>query len=273
MGFNAASAFMLIDREIHKNNLLVFWILVRSLYNALPSVGPFGPVIFMCLSTSQLLSSWIKAPHDLNSYEAPSISSQPLRSYLAFLDWQSGIMKVDRVWASKPGRNIPRPCFLVHPNQVSIPKITLLIYSQNCEEHAVYFFVDSLFRALRLYFPLHFMLTAMSKDKSVPYFLENLIRSSVFLAGYCSAACVSQFLSFQIIIILGYSACTVHRVLPRVSVSRLSLMLHVWVAGLFILLERPRRQVELAMYCSTYALDSVYRFIRTTELGKSMHNG
>eukprot|EP01127_Copromyxa_protea_P023255 TRINITY_DN8662_c0_g1_i1.p1 TRINITY_DN8662_c0_g1~~TRINITY_DN8662_c0_g1_i1.p1 ORF type:complete len:368 (+),score=19.79 TRINITY_DN8662_c0_g1_i1:32-1135(+) len=230
MGFNGGATFLLLDRDIHKNSVLVFWILVRSLYNALPSIGPYGPAICMCLSASQLLGSWIKAPQELD------------QNYLGFLDWQSGVMRPDRIWAAK--QTVPpvrRPCFLVHPNQ-------------SCETHFVYFFIDGLFRAMRLYFPLHLMLTLMSKDKSIPQFLENLLRSCVFLAGYCSMA--------------WYSACTVHRVLP-IGVSRLSLMLHTWVAGLFILCERPRRQVELAMYCSTYALDSVYKFIRTTELGKT----
>jgi len=204
--------------------------LTRSLYNTLPSIGPAGPVLFMCLSASQLLSSWIKAPQDLN------------RAYLSFLDWQGGIIKADRYFTRRETLPILRPCWLVHPNH-------------NCEEHLVYFFADGLLRAARLYAPLHAMLTLMSKEKSVGYFMENMVRSCVFLAGYCSAA--------------WYSACLVHRILPKVGVSRLSLMLHTWIAGLFVMLERPGRQVELALYCSTYALDSVYKFFKTTELGKT----
>jgi len=43
--------------------------------------------------------------------------------------------------------------------------------------------------------------------------------------------------------------------------SRLTLLLHTWVAGLALLVERRGRQVELAAYCATYAADIVFRFL------------
>lgn len=126
-GASGAAAGMLIDRKIHHNSILVFWILVRSLYNALPSFGPIGPVVFMCLSASQLLSSWIRAPHDLNKYAEDMCLLLTTRSYLAFLDYQSGVFKSDRLWASG-NQFIARPCFLVHPNHVRNSSIVLLTF-------------------------------------------------------------------------------------------------------------------------------------------------
>ena len=37
-------------------------------------------------------------------------------------------------------------------------------------------------------------------------------------------------------------------------------MCHLWTGGLATLIERPSRRPELAAYCLTFALESVYRY-------------
>lgn len=97
-------------------------------------------------------------------------------------------------------------------------------------------------KAVKLYAPLHLVLFAMSKRRSVSSFFMNLSRSAVFLTAYCAMALCS--------------GCVIYRFIPR---SRLTLISHTWLAGLPILFERQGRRVELAAYVTTYALDSLYR--------------
>jgi len=179
----------------------------------------------MCLSASQLLSSWIFAP-----------PSQLNKSFRSFLNWQGGQFVDDITFYQRfepPG--LTNACFAIHPDS-------------SCSFYFAHFFISGLFRALRLYFPLHALLFITSQKKSIPHFLENLARSCLFLSAYCT---------------LGWaSACIYYSFFP--VISRTTLAMHTWISGFSVLLERPGRRSELAIYCLTYAMDSFYRWYRET---------
>jgi len=42
--------------------------------------------------------------------------------------------------------------------------------------------------------------------------------------------------------------------------------MHTWLAGFAVLVEHPVRRAELATYCCTYALDSLYRWAVSSKL-------
>lgn len=92
---------------------------------------------------------------------------------------------------------------------------------------------------------------------SAEILLVNVIRSCAFLATYVTLA--------------WSSGCFVSKIFPKIPFSRFSTFLHLWVGGLATELERPKRQAELAAYCLTYAIDSVWNYVKTTERGKHVH--
>jgi len=224
IGLIAGPIFLILDGNLHQNSVLVFWILIRAFYNVVPSI-PLGSTIVMCLSASQLLSSWIFAP-----------PTQLNKSFRSFLNWQGGQLVDDINFYQRfepPGLN--NACFLIHPDS-------------SCGFYSIHFFLSGLYRALRLYLPLYGLLFITSQKKSIYHLLENLVRSCFFLSAYCT---------------LGWaSACVYYKIKPEIS--RKSLAMHTWISGLAVLLERPGRRSELAIYCLTYAMDSLYRWYKET---------
>jgi len=117
--------------------------------------------------------------------------------------------------------------------------------------------MDCAWRALYVYLPLHLVLYVLSPSMSRQILFENILRSCAFLATYVTLA--------------WYSGCVVSRLFPRIPFTRNSTILHLWVGGLATGLERPRRQSELAVYCLTYAIDSLWNRFKTTDIGKNAH--
>jgi hypothetical protein len=106
--------------------------------------------------------------------------------------------------------------------------------------------------ALKVYLPLSLIMLAISNRKSLPDFFANLMRSTTFLALYC--------------VLAFCTGCYMYRAFP--GVSRTKLYIHTFSSGLAGLVERPSRQVELAGYVGTYALDTVYRILRKNNIVK-----
>ena len=84
--------------------------------------------------------------------------------------------------------------------------------------------------------------------RSFVHFLTNICQSSLFLSVYCT---------------LGWAQTVINPIYNWSSrgVTRRTLILTEWVAGLATLLERVERRGELAIYCATFALHSIlFRF-------------
>lgn len=156
-------------------------------------------------------------------------------SYKKFLDHQGGKSKeaMSHLLSGRPV--VPLTCTFVHPGM-------------SCSRHAVVFFLEGLRRALPVYLPLTIIGMALSKRPSLKTAVLSLVRSCSFLSLYCTLewAC----------------ACIYFRLRP--GVTRAGMFTCTWPGGLAVLLETKGRQVELAAYCFTHALDIAYRAAKRT---------
>lgn len=150
-------------------------------------------------------------------------------AYLKFLNKHGGRTKEQmRGLLSQP----QTPCEAIHKGR-------------SCTADCIDFYPKSFVRSLKVYLPVYLVMLLFSKKRNIKHLINNILRSSLFLSLYCTIA--------------WYSACFYYKFITK-KVTRTNLFLHTWTAGLPILLEREGRRNELAAYCSTYALDSLYRW-------------
>jgi hypothetical protein len=212
---------LLVDPSVYNSTLILFWSLVRTVRCYLPSDLPYASTVVMCLSAAQVLTLWIRHPDELD------------KGYLRFLNSQ-GMRTKEQLEPLRYG-TIYNPCPIVHPGRT-------------CAEDHVWYFPRNYIKALRLYLPVYLVMLLFTKKRNPLHFIENLGRSSLFLAAYCTIA--------------WSSACYYYKS-TNGPVNRFNLMGHTWLAGLATLIEREGRRNELAAYCATYALDSIYRKLVT----------
>lgn len=218
-----------------------------------PLTWTHGDIFLMCLSSSQILSSYI-----LNQDSLPS-------SYRSFLNKHGGkdamILKgVKEIACSKPLTSLAGiekyyksngvelkldptmkiPCSIVHGNQ-------------SCAAHAISFFVQAYARALPVYLPVYFIPALIVHRQGLwkmPYTilgkgLFGTARSSLFLSIYCTSAWIWTCLLFQII-----RSCDI----PTLAAG-------AFPAGLALLIEKKSRRMEIAQYCFARALESFFTAI------------
>ena len=152
-GFVGGALFSSIDEDV-RNAVFVLWVIIRALRAVLPSV-PYGDVVIMSLSASQILSAYVHKPW-LNS-----------ASYAAFLN-KFGAKTLDQLSEYREGKGHCRSdllCSSIHDGQ-------------SCSTHFITFFWDGIFRAVPLYVPVHLGGLLLSSHKSLAVFGENLLRSS-----------------------------------------------------------------------------------------------
>lgn len=147
---------------------------------------------------------------------------------------------------------------------------------ENCFHFLARFFPPSFKRAVRygsllfiinsdrVYLPIFLLQFLFSKSKNPKFFIMNVLRSSLFLSAYCTTAWMSLCGWNQIRV--KSKSETPENLLTPISAkldmpqTRLQYLLHGWIAGLSLAIERPGRAVELASYCATYAAESIFRF-------------
>jgi len=217
-----AIVLVMVDKSLI-NSIFVLWCLCRAIPFLLPSV-PYGPMIVMCLAAAQIGVTWVKRPLLMD------------QTYRKFLISQGGksAQTLDFFATDFPAGKL---CEYSHPGQT-------------CTQHGVHYVATGFYRAVKLYLPLYLVFFAISKKRSLKNLFTGLFRSSLFLCLYCSAAWV--------MLCMLYSK---HLVRPNHKVNSLSLYLRLWLSGVPVLLERKSRQVELAQYCATYAVDTIYRYL------------
>lgn len=281
----AAAALALLEpsataeTSLRRSSLLASAVAVRAVRTAVPWTHWSLPVLVMCASASQVLSTWLAAPREMDA------------SYRAFLNVFGGKGGVSAVPLPLPngqtGHSVYDAMGEWAINKVPLPpgvSACDVIHAGNgraCLSHFAWFTVAGLRRAVRMYAALHtvFMLVKVARlllraDKaadgdhkraSTPQRLAALLRaelaplavrigkSSLFLALYCSTAWLS--------------ACMAYR-FAYPYVSRATLASHTWVAGLPVLLEAPSRRLELASYCAVYGVDTTWRQLNAW-LGRS----
>lgn len=116
--------------------------------------------------------------------------------------------------------------------------------TNSCSRAALLFVAPRIFLiSLKLYGPLYLAWNAFLLRVPNKHFLENVIRSSVFLTGYT----VTQYLT-----VMWFQST----ISP--NLKRWQHMSFAWLSGLWTLLERKERRPELAVYCTAHALNSLY---------------
>lgn len=218
-----------------------------------PLTWTHGDIFLMCLSSSQILSSYI-----LNQDSLPS-------SYRSFLNKHGGkdvkilkgikelvcckrlinLAEIEKCYKSngvelKLDPTIKIPCSIVHGNQ-------------SCAAHAISFFVQAYARALPVYLPVYFIPALIVHRQGLlktPYTilgkgLFGTARSSLFLSVYCSSAWIWTCLLFQT---LRWCDIT-------------TLAVGAFPAGLALLIEKKTRRMEIALYCFARALESFFTTI------------
>lgn len=221
-GFVSGAVFSSIDADV-RTAVFVLWILIRALRALLPSVR-YGDVVLMCLSASNILSTYVHYPED----NSPS--------YKKFLEKFGG--KTAQQLA--PYRHMvalgPAPiCSAIHAGQ-------------SCTSHFITFTFDGIVRSIPLYLPVHLLGFALSSNKKLSTLASNVLRSSLFLSLYCSSAWLV--------------ACNMYRHVYTGGVGRWRTATFEWFAGLSVLIERPSRRRELASYCASHALNAYWNIIK-----------
>lgn len=153
--------------------------LVRAVRCFLPSI-PGGAVIVMCLSAVHILSAWVHSPQDLepgykkflDKQGTDQLFTQHTQCYLTNKAYAGGKSKETMI---KLAGGVTNPCVYMHPGM-------------GCEMHAITYFWSALKRALRLYLPVHLVILLFARRRSLRFFVENLLRSLIFLASYTTLA-------------------------------------------------------------------------------------
>lgn len=216
-----------------------------------PTRWPHGDVLLMCISTAQLGYSWIVLPSTLPA------------SYVRFLNKHGGkdIVYLNAVremcqryatggqyTVSSPLDSLkqtrfkafsdPIPCGFLHPGS-------------SCNGHTIRFLPEAYARALPVYLPVYIVPAILvhrnkllSADKAALELwvkvIKGALRSSAFLALYCALAWRGACTGFQMTKVTSG---------PIIAAS-------CWVAGLATLAEKKSRRMELALYCSSRAIEA-----------------
>ncbi|PRW57029.1 hypothetical protein C2E21_4128 [Chlorella sorokiniana] len=212
-----------------------------------PTRWEHGDVALMCLATSQLAYSWIVLPQTLPTSFVRFLNKhggKPLHVYDAVREMSeraSAGLKPGHL-AALAGTNKAWfcggiSCQLVHPGQT-------------CSQHALEFFPPAYLRALPVYFPVYVIPAILvhrkkllSPSKAPTLWRKmalGIARSSLFLSLYCTLA--------------WRGACGGFNLAGRTTGAVLGAS--CWIAGLAVLVEKPSRRMELALYLLARAAES-----------------
>jgi len=212
-------AGLALDPSLAESQLFAIWLMVRAVRCVTPHI-PFASTVAMCISSSQILSSYMRAPKHLDG------------SYLRFLKIHGGQGK-EALHALLTRNDVLRLCPIIHPGQ-------------SCPSYWVSFFFEEFRRAVRVYAPLYVVFFLFSRSKNVSFLVQNLMRSSAFLSLYCTLAWAS--------------GCVFHRIFPNTPMSRMTLFLHAWVSGLATVIERKVCVVFVWISCAKFTQSVLFDF-------------
>ncbi|KAF3326428.1 Transmembrane protein 135 [Carex littledalei] len=259
-----AGPSMLLTGHNTQHTSLALYILVRSAVLASrcgikskrfgkyckPLTWSHGDVFLMCLSSSQILSSYILKQDSLPS------------SYRSFLNKHGGkdlilLQGVKDIACGRPFSNLGAikkyykslgvdvkldpnmkiPCSIIHGNQ-------------SCSGHFLSFFIQAYGRAVPVYLPVYLVPALIVHRQGLlkrPYTIlgktiKGIARSSLFLSIYCSSAWVWTCFLFRI-----FRRCNI----PMVAMA-------TFPTGLALLIEKKSRRIEISLYCLSRAIESFF---------------
>ena len=229
-----------------------------------PFLARNGATALMMASSAPVLFCWLFSPASLDA------------SYLRFLNRQSGksVVEMRAVAAaldgslpSKPrlvadlnaarlrgtrGSRSPMPQLLKLPPPAGTCAHCATLHGStvSCSAHAVSYVASGVLRALPLYLPVHalpLVLFRSQKLRTAPLPLlrdasVSVARSSLWLSAYCGTGFISL--------------CAISRlvVAARVAPKAWHALIAGALCGATLLLEKPSRRVELALYTLTQAI-------------------
>ncbi|XP_057872715.2 uncharacterized protein LOC131078901 isoform X2 [Cryptomeria japonica] len=218
-----------------------------------PLTWTYGDIFLMCLSSSQILSSYVlnqdSLPSTYRSFLNKHGGKDPvilkgLKELVFGMPWTS-LADIEKYYKSngveiKLDPNMKIPCSIVHGNQ-------------SCAAHAISFLVQAYLRALPVYLPVYFIPALIVHRRGLLKEPRSILgkslfgtaKSSLFLSAYCSSAWVCTCLVFNII-----KTCN----LPVVAAG-------TFPTGLALLIEKKSRRMEIALYCFARALESFFTTI------------
>eukprot|EP00249_Psilotum_nudum_P004941 c18447_g1_i1 orf=307-2004(-) len=213
-----------------------------------PFAWKHGDMFMMCLSSSQILSSWIMKPESLSP------------SYVSFLNKHGGkdrsiLQGIKDLAFGKPitgleaifehyktfGVNVqldPKmkiPCMMVHGDR-------------HCISHFFWFLCHACFRSLPVYIPVYLVPAVIVHrqgllKKPLSILLKTAVgavRSSLFLSTYCASAWLWT--------------CCLFRATGRCNPAVIAM--GTFPTGLALMIEKKSRRMEIALYCFSRALES-----------------
>ncbi|EOY16003.1 Uncharacterized protein TCM_034905 [Theobroma cacao] len=215
-----------------------------------PLTWKHGDIFLMCLSSSQILSSYILKQDSLppsyrsflNKHGGKDIvilqGVKEIASGLPFANLEA----IEKLYKAtgvdiKLDPNMKIPCSMIHGNQ-------------SCGEHVVSFLIEAYKRALPVYLPVYLIPALIVHRQGLlkrPYTilgkgLVGTARSSLFLSVYCTSAWMWTCMLFRI-----FRKCNI----PMVAMG-------TFPTGLALAIEKKSRRIEISLYCLARAIESFF---------------
>ncbi|XVF36715.1 hypothetical protein REPUB_Repub19eG0081900 [Reevesia pubescens] len=215
-----------------------------------PLTWKHGDIFLMCLSSSQILSSYILKQDSLPpSYRSflnkhggkDTVILQGVKEIASGLLF-TNLEAIEKLYKAtgvdiKLDPNMKIPCSMIHGNQ-------------SCGSHVVTFFIEAYKRALPVYLPVYLIPALIVHRKGLlkrPYTIlgkgiVGTARSSLFLSVYCTSAWMWTCLLFRI-----FRKCNI----PMVAMG-------TFPTGLALAIEKKSRRIEISLYCLGRAIESFF---------------
>lgn len=163
-GIAGTIAGLLLDPSLRHSQLLALWMMVRAARCVTPAI-PYASTATMCLSSAQILSTYARAPDQLDP------------SYLKFLKIHGG-QGPETLHVMLHRNDLLSLCPTIHPGR-------------SCPSYWVHFFGKEAMRAVKVYAPLYVVFFLFSRTKNISHVVQNIVRSTIFLSLYCTLAWAS----------------------------------------------------------------------------------
>lgn len=229
-GATSAAIGLCVDDSFVSSPLVIWWAL-RAARTVIPKVN-HGSVIAMVGATAMLNPS------------ALMFSGEHAPSYQRFMDMMS--LGIDRYSLHNPD-NLRKGPSIHWPDrgvQTICDSVSFHEGHSSCLRAAATGAFPRLFLiSLRLYTPLYLAWTLVRVRFKAKQFVENVLRSSLFLSVYSTGIYLGTF----------WYTSTIN---PHMK--RAEMMVVTSVAGLSSLIERQERRPELATYCLTHGLNAMW---------------
>ncbi|KAK8298244.1 hypothetical protein V6Z11_D05G240900 [Gossypium hirsutum] len=218
-----------------------------------PLTWKHGDIFLMCLSTSEILSSYIlkqdclppSYKSFLNQHGGKDIvilqGVKELASGLPFTTLEA----IEKIYKAtgvdlKLDPNMKIPCSMVHGNK-------------SCRAHAITFLIEAYKRALPVYLPVYLIPALIVHHQGLfkrpctilGKGIVDIARSSLFLATYCTSAWMWTCMLFGFL-----RRCSI----PLIAIGS-------FPAGLSVAIEKKSRRMEISLYCLARAIESFFTWM------------